>query len=161
MGYIHSTRQASPLISRNFRTRLVWPLCGQTHCPFFTVPGTPLWHDRPNWVNPVYILDIWEEINNSLSQSQHFFGGEGALHCGACLVLVPCPGMEPAFLQWEHRILTTGSPGKSQSQISFFFFLAMSSSLWYLSSLISNWTWALGRKQSPNHWTTRTFPIFN
>ena len=40
------------------------------------------------------------------------------LHCDACGVLVPRPGItspRPHHWQWKHGILTTGLPGKSQS----------------------------------------------
>ena len=38
--------------------------------------------------------------------------------------------------------------------------LALQHSLWDLSPLIRDWTWAMVVKvQSPNHWTTREFPM--
>ena len=30
--------------------------------------------------------------------------------------LVPCPGIEPSPLHWEHGILATGPPGKSSNR---------------------------------------------
>ena len=33
--------------------------------------------------------------------------------CMACGILVSEPGMDPCYLQWKLRILTTGLPGKS------------------------------------------------
>ena len=35
-------------------------------------------------------------------------------YCMACGISVPQPGIKPCPLQWKHRVLTTGPPGKSQ-----------------------------------------------
>ena len=42
---------------------------------------------------------------------QHFF--VSCLHCTACRILVPRPGIEPGPQQWEHWVLTTGLWGNS------------------------------------------------
>ena len=44
------------------------------------------------------------------------------LHLAACEILVPRPGIEPMPLQWKHRVLTTGPPGRSLHLTIFFFF---------------------------------------
>ena len=38
----------------------------------------------------------------------------------ACGILVPQPGINPCPLHWEHRVLTTGQPGKSREQFLWF-----------------------------------------
>ena len=46
-----------------------------------------------------------------------FFGGGG--HHAACGILVPQPGIKLEPLLWKHRVLITGSTGKSQSFLIF------------------------------------------
>ena len=42
-------------------------------------------------------------------------------HHAACGILVPQPGIELHPLHWQHRVLTTEPPGKSQGCIFFFY----------------------------------------
>ena len=41
------------------------------------------------------------------------------MHCEACGILVPWPGMNPRPLQWKHGVFTTGPPGNSHTSSSF------------------------------------------
>ena len=71
------------------------------------------------------------------------------LHCMACGILIPWPGIAPGPWQWKQWILTTGLPGSSQDWLScvyhcknsefyllfpFYFFLAFVS--FFLSQIV-------------------------
>ena len=49
------------------------------------------------------------------------------LHCAACGILVPQPGIKPVpTLHWEHGVLTTELPGRSHLRYQFFIILVFS-----------------------------------
>ena len=50
------------------------------------------------------------------------FGHAGSL-LAACGIYFPDQGLNPGPLHWEHRVLTTGLPGKSQGALTFFFLI--------------------------------------
>ena len=63
---------------------------------------------RKNWRkkgNRFYLL-----IGSGIAYRQGWIWGWG----GACGILVPDKGWNPCHLHWEHGVLTTGPPGKSQ-----------------------------------------------
>ena len=80
-----------------------------------------LWRQSIHWwVNCNYLIilplmDIY--IISSLYPSNFFFSFFFFwLHCTACGILVSGPGIEPAPLHWQCRVLITGPPGKTLLQ---------------------------------------------
>ena len=76
---------------------------------------------------------LWNSV--VLSQSLLLFGP----HHVASRILVPWPGIGPVPLQWRHRLLNTGRPGKSAILYDFFKHV----STYPFASCFLPWSWLI------------------
>ena len=60
--------------------------------------------------------EAWHAAVHGVAKSRTRLSDSTELNCEACKILLPRPEIllpRPCPLQWKHRVLTTGPPGKS------------------------------------------------
>ena len=106
------------------------------------------WGPR-GWTDLVGVGTAW--------QGEKQFGFSINIWWTLCLVCLSTPSNPPQFI--AKVPVKSQHSAEGRGALLFSFFLAPLHSLWDLSSLTREWTWAPAmRTSSPNHWIAREFP---